>query len=300
MSNQQTDAVENPDLAGSDVEEFDTASAFADLFEPNGESKPDDADAQNTETGEDAQPQNLDETPSEPEEPTEPAPAQATGTPATDDELTRLRRDVADLAQYKRSTEGRVSGFQKKVNGLQEELEETRKKLQAQEQAANLLSDEDVARFKGDYKDIASYLEHERAVMRAEMQQEFDARLNAQMEPLTSRFEQLDSLQQQQVKDRELNALRQAHPDFETIQNDTGFWTWVESQPTAIQSIVQSTSAADNIALLNLYKSQQPQKADAQQALAQHAAPPKSGAKPMAPHESDVVDTAAYFEQITS
>lgn len=300
MPNQQQENIEQPDIAGSDVEDFDTVSAFADLFESNGESQPNDADAQNLETGEEPEPQTEDEPQDTDPKPDEPAPAQAPENPATEDELTQLRQKNAELAQYYRSTEGRISGFQKKVNGLEQELNETRQKLQAQEQAKNLLSEEDVARFKGDYKDIATYLEHERATMRAELQAEFDRRFSQQMQPLNQRFEQLDTMQHQQVLNRELDTLRQAHPDFESIQKDSAFWGWVNQQPPAVQAIVQSTSAADNIALLDLYKSQRPARPNPQQQLAEHAAPPRAGAKPIAPEDTDITDTAAYFEQITN
>ena len=300
MSNQHQDTVEQPSLAGSDVEELDTVSAFADLFEPDGEKQPNDADAQNTETGEQPEPRTEDEPTNTESTPNESAPAQAPEGSASDDELSQLRQKNAELAQYYRSTEGRISGFQKKVNVLEQELNETRQKLQSQEQAKTLLSEEDVARFKGDYKDIATYLEHERVTMRAELQAEFDQRFNQHLQPLNQRFQQLDSMQHQQVMNRELDSLRKAHPDYESIQNDNAFWQWVNQQPPAIQTIVQSTSAEDNIALLNLYKSQRPARPNPQEQLAQHATPPRAGAKPMAPEDTDIVDTAAYFEQISN
>jgi len=59
---------------------------------------------------------------------------------------------------------------------------------------------------------------------------------------------------QPQQLQHEYTELAKAHPDFEKIANDPAFHEWVKTQPAGVQRLYESTSAQDNIVLLNMYK----------------------------------------------
>lgn len=61
------------------------------------------------------------------------------------------------------------------------------------------------------------------------------------------------SKQPQQLQ-HEYAELAKAHPDFEKIAMDPAFQEWIKNQPDSLKKLYASTSAEDNIVLLNIYK----------------------------------------------
>lgn len=52
----------------------------------------------------------------------------------------------------------------------------------------------------------------------------------------------------------EYDQLAKTHPDFEKIAMDPAFQEWIKNQPESLKKLYASTSAEDNIVLLNIYK----------------------------------------------
>jgi hypothetical protein len=53
---------------------------------------------------------------------------------------------------------------------------------------------------------------------------------------------------------REYDQLAKAHPDFKKVAMDPAFQEWIKNQPDHLLKLYASTSADDNIVLLNIYK----------------------------------------------
>lgn len=84
-----------------------------------------------------------------------------------------------------------------------------------------------------------------------------EAKFNEIDQRLNQRLARVDEFVGRQTKNSELEALTQAHPDWqELVQGDaaTDFQVWLSSQDEDIQKWIHSDSAAKNIQLLDFYK----------------------------------------------
>lgn len=133
--------------------------------------------------------------------------------------------------------------------------------------------------------------------------------LKKQLDTVTQQFEQRLSpfeQQQQQAQQRqhiasELDSLAKVHPDFREVSSDTKFNAWVNSQPDSVKQMARSTYAADNIALLNLYKGSGQYRPKPKGAnLADHAAIPKKGSGRQVKVDTANIDPVKLFNQLAS
>jgi BMFP domain-containing protein YqiC len=173
---------------------------------------------------------------------------------------------VAEKARYEHdslSNRNRVSALQKKINELEAKLEE---KPPAEpdkaEKPAELPETEtgvDLSEFKEDFPEIYKAVGAMYQNQVGKMQAQFDEKLGQltqQVESVAQPVEQMRETEESRYRQHQLQALDAVHPDWKQIQETQEFWGWVEAQTDGIKALAGSVVADDNIALLNLYKSQ--------------------------------------------
>lgn len=219
-------------------------------------------------------------------------------------ELNRLRTANADLEHRHRSSNGRVSALQKQLNAANEQNSSPTHGNTSQDDV-NLsgFTAEQIQEFEEDYGDVATYV---KALTASQVKSLVDP-----MQRQVSSLEQTQSIyasrEQEDALSSELNRLASAHPDYVEIQNNNKFWDWLNTKPAFIQQAVESTSADDNIELLNQFKRETttPQRETRTAAqtsggvdLSSHAELPRSGAAKAAGQE--LTDPVEIFNAITS
>lgn len=211
----------------------------------------------------------------------------------------QLQHVTADLEHRRRSDDGRVSALQKQINSLTEKLEAkpSPEPAPSDDAATTGLTPEQLKEFNEDYGDIASFIN-------AQVQEQIKDRmapLNQQMSQFEQTQQLSESRQQEEVFSTELKRLASAHPDYQSIQAGNEFWDWLDTKPKFMQAAVKSSSASDNIELLNQFKSETtrsstPTPAPAAMDLSAHAELPSQGAAKIPAEEP--VDEIEYFNLI--
>lgn len=220
-------------------------------------------------------------------------------------EFKQLKSSHLTLQQNHRANSGRV-------NGLNAKLDEAKRKLEAFENAnggqdegkpgptSDDLKDKTFDEVKEEWPELASFVE-------AQVQQS-EQRMSQRIDPLQQHS---DSQQEGVYVQSQLAILQQAHPDFQQIQVDPNFHSWVALQGPTVNDMVQSNDADVNIQLLNLYKAQNRAPAPAptptptptpkprKNTLADHAELPRKGPGKAAADPDDV-DPVDFYNQITS
>ncbi|WP_116365010.1 hypothetical protein [Parahaliea mediterranea] len=108
----------------------------------------------------------------------------------------------------------------------------------------------DLKMFQEDFPEVYNAMEQLMVQRTNELSGKLDSQLAELREPITR-------LQQQEMAEyraTQLAAFSAVHPDYQTIQKDPAFWAWVDQQGDGVKSMVRSTAASDNVALLNIYK----------------------------------------------
>ena len=171
-----------------------------------------------------------------------------------------LRAQFNQLQQANQQLQQQYSAVTGRLAPTQRELDALKKQLAQQEQQkangktsgptadeiAGMTDDE----LEQEWPEVAAALKRRETALLQQMQQ----RIQQELTPLQEIREQFQQQQVEQVKQRELGRLAQAHPDYREVVSNPGFRQWLGSQPPAVQQIAASMSADDNIALLNLYK----------------------------------------------
>lgn len=214
-------------------------------------------------------------------------------------QFNQLQQANNQLQQQYQSVTGRLAPAQR-------ELEALRKQLAAQEQQKvngknNGPTADEIAGMSDDeleqeWPEVAAALRRRETHLMQKIQQELTP-----LQEIRERFQQQEI---EQVKQRELSRLAQAHPDYQDVVRNPGFRDWLTKQPAAVQSIASSMSADDNIALLNLYKQANPvaNRATARtnnNALRDQAEIPRKGAGRAAADPNNA-DPIALFTQIAT
>lgn len=159
------------------------------------------------------------------------------------------QRDLVALQHYKRSNEGRVAAFQRRIAELEQAAP---KPAQGQQQtgaenAPAYLQSEEFKRFQEDYPEVAGPIA---AILQAQAQQ---------IENLNQTFSGLSQEQQERVLAEQETLLAGQHPDWLEVTSSPSFGEWVAKQPRFVQEgivrnghgIVDGDEAAR---ILSLYK----------------------------------------------
>ena len=212
--------------------------------------------------------------PAEPETPTVAAEPQAQPVPAAepevkepapaaDDEVTRLKAEL-DAAQEKlRRATGSISGYERHLQAERAERQDERaERIKLQEAIAQLTSkpnntpeaqeadDEAIAYLKENFPDLSGALEK---------------MVKREIKGLDQRFAQVDTrisevvapIQQHVVSEqtaREEAALARVHPNWRSVVSSSEYNDWLNNQPAAVQSLMDSPIASDAVWLLNQYQ----------------------------------------------
>lgn len=183
--------------------------------------------------------QSQDEQPQEGDEPAE---------KPVDAELEALRRQNAELLQFKRSNEGRIAAYQRRLEELTNPGKKVSKKAESEE----------LKKLREEYPEIAAPLEAAFETQRQELEQ------------LRSSVSHLSEERQTRFLAEQEQALNQAHPDWRDITGKSEFRQWAGSQPAFVQDALmrnasEIVNAAEASYIVDLYKkslSQQPPSTD--------------------------------------
>lgn len=204
-----------------------------------------------------------------------------------------LRRQKEKLEHSVRANSGRVSALTKKLNAAREQI----RKLEQSRNLDDAMSTEELKALEEDFPEAARLARAYTDRIRRE--------LHEQLRPIHEAVDTSFQSQQEQLRENELRALAQAHPDYQDIvagDQEEQFRNWLDRQSAGVQALYQSSTADDAIALLDLYKrhagiaAQTPSATARKRDLSEHAELPRKGAS-RAGAESD--DPVEIFNSIT-
>ena len=134
-----------------------------------------------------------------------------------------------------------------KKRALQKEIEDLRKQVESSAKVKPPASDEDLDAWKKKYPDVARIVET--LAMKIADQKVQEAQ---------SEIESLRSNQKQTAREKALDAIVKAHPDFYDLQTDDDFHNWVEDQSQWVQDALYENDEDSKavISVLNLYKAE--------------------------------------------
>jgi hypothetical protein len=160
-------------------------------------------------------------------------------------EQERLRHSV-------HSNAGRVSALQRKINELESHLGRQVSAAaappgtpSAQEINDAMQTPESWASFTEEYPEVARAVD-------SRIGREI-ARLEQTLSPLREQIVKQQQAEAQQFQHSQEGELSKAYPNWKQTINTPEFHEWFQSQPTSIQTLVESDYADDAIALLNYY-----------------------------------------------
>jgi len=205
--------------------------------------------------------------PAEPETPTVAAEPQAQPVPAAepevkepapaaDDEVTRLKAEL-DAAQEKlRRATGSISGYERHLQA------ERAERAKLQEAVAQLTSKPNNTPESQEANDEAlAYLKENFPELSVALEKVVEQKIKG----LDQRFAQVDTrisevvapIQQHVVSEqtaREMSALERVHPNWRSVVSSSEYNDWLNNQPAAVQSLMDSPIASDAVWLLNQYQ----------------------------------------------
>lgn len=228
------------------TEDFD--KHFAEFSAKHDGAEPEEAPAEPTPV---AEPEAA--TPAVSEPAPEAAPAEAAA--PEQDELTKLKAELeAERAKLRRAT-GSISGYERHLQAERAErsrLEQALTQLTSKPntQAEQDANDESLAYLKENFPELSTALEKAIENKLKGLDQRFaqvDTRINETVAPIKQRFEA-------ETTAREMDMLNAAHPDWQRVVNEPDYVSWLDSQPAAVQQIMDSPIAKDAVWLLNQYK----------------------------------------------
>lgn len=168
-------------------------------------------------------------------------------------QFNQLQQANNQLQQQYQAVTGRLAPTQRELEALKKQLaQQEQQKVNGKnsgptaDEIAGMTDDE----LEQEWPEVAAALKRREASLLQQMQQ----RIQQELTPLQEIRERFQQQEIEQVKQRELSRLAQAHPDYQDVVRNPGFRDWLTKQPAAVRNIASSMSADDNIALLNLYK----------------------------------------------
>lgn len=166
-----------------------------------------------------------------------------------------VKTELEQLRQYRSSNEGRVSALQRKIDGLNSDLQTLQQNGQGNSQAANDIREQ----IKVNTEDLDSVAENfpEFAPLVATMkaQQEKIAQFEAQNQQLHGLVEtNVIKPAAKKAEEDARNELIKEHNDFAEIESNKAFWNWLDEQPQAVRNMAQSSDVSDVSYLVSSFK----------------------------------------------
>lgn len=169
-------------------------------------------------------------------------------------------QDLQAIEHKYKSDQGRVGALQKQLDAQQQQLEQMKSQGQGDSAAAQKL-EEKIEETEGNLDGLLEELPE-----LAGLVSKFDKQIKA----LTEKVNESNGVIQEKViapsvaaaqeaaEEKEVTALRTAHPDLTEIVSNPKFDKWVSEQHPTVAALTQSNSASDVSAALSLYKSANP------------------------------------------
>ena len=215
-------------------------------------------------------------------------------------EFLTLQANHSKLQNDHRANAGRVQALNNKVAEFQKQVAQSEQ--QAGEQTskgptADELEGMSFEEVEEEWPEVAGYLKKQLQQTQQQLTKQFEEQLN----PLNEMRQQQEQYQQQQHVQTELQRLEQVHPDYKQVASDSKFQQWVTAQPDTVKAMAGSLHAADNIALLNLYKGSTGNSARTTRSkLSDHAAIPKKGSGRQIQTDPNNLDPVQLFTHLAS
>lgn len=171
----------------------------------------------------------------EQEKPAKAAPAANTETEPSDPEEKSFKKRYGDLRRH--------------LSEKEKEWEEKFASLQAQsEKNSSVLppkSDEDIAEWANKYPDIASIVETIA-----------NKKADEKLSKYKDKFEEYEQLTYETARTKAMNAIREAHSDFDELKKSDEFHKWADEQPKWVQDALYENEddARSVIRVIDLYK----------------------------------------------
>lgn len=193
------------------------------------------------------------------------------------------QKRLAELEEYEhkyKSDEGRVAPLQKKIDELNHQLYALQQQGKGDSKAAQNLEEAieqkeiDLGGLLEELPELGALVDEVKS-----MREELKKSRNDFQEKVIRPSQEADA---KASEEKEVNALREAHPDLSEIVSNPKFSEWVSKQHPSIYALTQSNSAADVSAVVTLYKDTNkqpsPEPEDPQGSLDDMLVLPKSGA----------------------
>ncbi len=212
------------------------------------------------------------------------------------DQFQSLQAQNTQLESNVKANSNRVSALTKKLNGVTQQ--QSQQPSMAEKLDLSQIQGKGFDEIKEDFPELAEFVQDFTSQALSQQQRMFEQKL----EPMQSHFQ----TQQQNVAEEnvalEQQSFAKIHPDAQEINNSAEFWTWYDSQSPAVQAL-RTPHAADNIAMLNLYKADSPQKPPPSKKpnLSEHLETPRKGSSSASGNADKLAesDPGKYFEMIS-
>lgn len=167
------------------------------------------------------------------------------------DEVTKLKAELQAANHKFNSVNGRINAYQRQINELKQQQQRAPQPSAGDNPQGSGMSDAKWEALKQDYPDIAEAMEAQLNGVRSQYQNELQ-QLRQQVEPIQQKQQEAEY---NHHINSQMEALNSAHPDWQDVVKTADYTNWLHQQPQAIQQLMGSTSAEDNIYLLNTFKS---------------------------------------------
>jgi len=212
--------------------------------------------------------------------------------------LAAIEAENQKLKHSEASQRGRLGAYQRQINQLQAQLQQTQAPAgqsnvsddQKRQEAAEAAGSEDWESLKQDFPEVAKALEARLSAeaQRLEADRQRQAQLEQRLEQLQTAVEPIQEQAQSQYLKTQVSALEARHPDWQEVVAAPAFTEWLNQQPESLRRLTESNDAAEAAALMDLYKSQAGGEAAAsnpdrrQERLASAQSVPRRGGAPKA------------------
>lgn len=167
-----------------------------------------------------------------------------------------IEDNAANLQHRIDSDAGRVSAFQRKINGMEKEIQAIRKggtagQQPSMDQITNAMkgTDEDWQQFSEDYPQIASVID-KRMAQAGEATQEA---VNQTLAPVVDNQNEIRTDAATTAAEKRVAAVAETYPTWTEEVQTPAFQSWLDQQPPGVMALADSDDTADASTLIGLY-----------------------------------------------
>lgn len=170
-------------------------------------------------------------------------------------EVEKLQQANIDLTHRINSDAGRVSAFQRKVNGLEQEIQTIREGGTAGQPDPNQIadamsgSDDEWVQFTEDYPDVAKAIDNRLGKAGQATQESIDSTLA----PIKEQHQRTIVNEAEATANNAVEAVTNVFPQWKEAINSNEYKVWLDTQPPGIQALQESHDTADAISLIEMF-----------------------------------------------